>query len=98
MMLLKEDRIGQYAENAPGAIYWDEDDTRALRPLELVRRASGLHPVLFRPIFAKLDILKEESVKRIVARVPPGWMSGAARQFAVELICYNLKQLREIVL
>lgn len=94
--ILKENRVGAYAENAPGAIYWDEGDRRAIGPLELVRRAAAGYPDLFRPALRGLDNLEKESLERIVARVPTGWMSDAARQFAVELTCYNLRQLKEI--
>jgi len=94
--ILKENRIGQYAENAPGAIYWNPYDRRAISPLELVRRAAKLYPDLFRRAFATLDKLEKESLERIVERVPPGWMSDLARRFAIELTCNNLKQLREI--
>lgn len=96
--ILREDRVGPYAENAPGAIYWDEGDRRAISPLELVRRAAPHHPDLFRAALAGLDNLEKERLERIVGRVPAGWMSDAARQFAVELTCYNLKQLKEIAL
>jgi hypothetical protein len=42
--------------------------------------------------------LERESLGSIVGRIPAGWMSQAARRFAIELTCYNLKQLREIAL
>jgi hypothetical protein len=94
--ILKESRIGQYAENAPGAIYWDENDKRAISPLELARRAAASYPELFRPALAALDNLERVNLERIVEKVPAGWMSDAARRFAIELACYNLKQLKEI--
>lgn len=96
--LLKENRIAHYAENAPGAIYWDEADRRAISPLELVRRAARLHPDLFRRAFALLDKLNRDILERIVSRIPADWMTDTARHFAIELACYNLKQLKEITL
>jgi hypothetical protein len=45
-----------------------------------------------------LDKLERESVERIVGRVPTSWMSDVARLFAIELMCYNLKQLKAIAL
>jgi hypothetical protein len=94
--ILRENRIGQYAEKAPGAIYWDRIDRRAVSPLELVRRAAQMHPLIFRRAFALLDKLDRDTLERIVGRVPAEWMTDAARQFAIELTCYNLKQLRQI--
>jgi hypothetical protein len=96
--LLNEHRVGAYAEKAPGAIYWDSSDKRAVSPLDLIRRSTSIHPSLFRPVFARLDMLQESTLSRILARVPPGWMSEEARRFAMELTCYNLKQLKKIPL
>lgn len=94
--ILAEGRVGQYAENAPGAIYWEQSSRRGVSPLELVRRASVLCPEIFRRALSPLDKLKEESFLRIVDRVPAEWMSPTARRFAIELLCYNLEQPKEI--
>jgi len=96
LRILGENRIGRYAEHAPGAIYWQESDKRAISPLELVRRASRLHPDLFRRAFTLLDKLDQGGLQEILGRIPAGWMSDIARRFALELTCYNLGQLREM--
>lgn len=96
LRILKEDRLETYAENAPGAIYWDESDGRAPSPLELVRRAAKMYPELFRPHFEQIDKLKEDDLKRAVTRIPADWMSDLARQFAIELMCHNLTKLRRM--
>jgi hypothetical protein len=93
-LLLKENRIGVYAEKAPGAIYWKNSDKRGTSPLELVRRATAEHPDLFRPALEKLNRLDRTVTDDIIARVPSDWMSGLAREFALNLICYNLEQLK----
>jgi hypothetical protein len=49
-----------------------------------VRRAARLHTDLFRGAFARPDKLEREPLERIAGRVPPGWASDAARQFAIE--------------
>jgi hypothetical protein len=96
--ILEQNRIALYAESASGAIYWDGADKRGVSPLEMVRRAARAHPDLFRRSFALLDKLERESLERIVRLVPAGWMSDVARQFAIELTCYNLKELKKIAL
>lgn len=96
--ILREGRIGAYAENAPGAIFWDAEDRRAVSPLELVRRAAPMYPGHFRRALASLDKLGRENLESIVGRVPDDWMSDTARRFAIELACYNLTQLKEIAL
>lgn len=95
--ILTEGRIGQYAEKAPGAIYWESTDRRGVSPLELIRRAAQTHPETFQRALDVLDKLQEEDLRGIVGRIPAGWMSELSRFFAVELTCYNLKQLRMIM-
>lgn len=96
--ILAEGRIGQYAENAPGAIYWEPTDHRRLSPLELVRRGFKTFPDVFERGIQQLDRIGEDKIHGIVERVPEGWMSEAARGFAVALMCYNLNQLKKVAL
>ena len=42
--LLQEGRVGDYAEKAHGAIFWETTDRRGLGPLESVRTGSGVAP------------------------------------------------------
>jgi hypothetical protein len=94
--ILQAGRVGAYAEKAPGAIFWDKADKRGLSPLELVRRAALLHPDLFRPALARLERLSRPKLAAIVARVPEDWMSPMAREFAIELMCYNSEELSKL--
>jgi hypothetical protein len=94
--LLREGRVGAYAERARGAIFWDKSDKHGLSPLELVRRAAALHPELFKPVLARLARLDRQGVEAIVDRVPSDWMTPLAREFAVQLMCYNSKELGKI--
>ena len=96
--LLAEGRMAQYAEKAPGAIFWQATDKHGVSPLELVRRATALHPELFGPALKRLAKLDRAMLQGIVQRVPTDWMSELARDFAVELMCYTLEQLRRIAL
>jgi len=94
--LLAEGRMAQYAEKAPGAIFWQATDKHGISPLELVRCAAALHPELFGPALKRLVKLDRATLQGIVRRVPIDWMSELARDFAVELMCYTLEQLRRI--
>ena len=95
--LLAEKRVGDYMERGRGAIYWSEDGKHGPSPLELVRRATRHYPDLFRPALTKLKKLNESSMIDIVNRVPDDWMTSAAREFAIALMCYNLEQLGELI-
>ena len=93
---LKENRVGGYAEKGRGAIYWSEDEPRGPSPLELVRRAARDYSDLFYPVLLKLAEIDENVFSKIVGRIPPDWMTSLAREFAVKLLCYNYRQLKEI--
>jgi hypothetical protein len=96
--ILEEKRIGQYAEKAPGAIFWHDLDRKGVSPLTLVRQAAPLHRDLFKLAMRRLEKIDRPILELIVWRVPESWMSELARTFAVELMCYNLNQLRQITL
>ena len=93
---LAEGRVGGYSERGRGGIYWSADETYGPSPVELVRRAAGRYPELFRSALVKMRALREDDLDMIVERVPTAWMSSSAREFAVGLMKYNLDQLRSI--
>ena len=95
--LLTNSMVGNYSEKGRGGIYWSESDTKAPSPLELVRLAYYHYPNLLAPALSKLAGMDQIELSEIVEGIPPGWMSDAARRFAVRLISYNCKQLQEIV-
>lgn len=94
--ILSENRVPQYAERAHGAIYREVTDRRGVSPLALVRDAAVRHPALFERALRRLLRIGRADLEAIIARVPDRWMSGLSRTFAVELMCYNLKELMRI--
>ena len=94
---LREGKIGDYAERGRGGIYRSEADNRAPSPLDLVRRSSRDDPSLFGPILERVSAIGEQEVRGLVNRVPEDWMSGCARDFAIALMCYNLKELQRLI-
>ena len=95
--ILQQRRVGRYAERGRGGMYWSEGDTRGPSPLELARRAVSSGPEFFQPVAPRLRRLNDNTLLEVVQRIPSGWMSPSARQFAVELMRYNLAQLREVI-
>ena len=96
-MRLKQGRVGHYSERAPGAIYWFKEGRNGPAPLQLVRLAVNEYPHAFLPCLSKLSRLTEENILEIVNRIPQDWMTDLQRTFAVELMKYNLGQLRELI-
>jgi hypothetical protein len=95
--LLSERRVGQYSEKARGAIFWAPGDAHGLPPLELVRRGARVHPEFFGRSLRRLEYVDRAVLENIVGRIPTDWMSDLARTFAVELMAYNLGELRKVV-
>ena len=96
--LLNEGKIGHYVERGRGAIFWSAADKHPVSPLELVRRAAGEYPEAFRSAMALVQNLSRERIENFVARVPSDWMSALARNFAVELMCFNVDALKRVAL
>ena len=94
--LLREGGVGVYSERAHGAIFWDKMDARGPSPLELVRRAAALHPEIFKTALGLLSRIDYDDLDSIVGRIPKDWMTRSAREFSVELMCYNINELRKI--
>jgi hypothetical protein len=94
--LLREGRVGEYAEKARGGIYWEVTDKHGLSPLELVRRAAPLYSRLFKSALSPLRFASRNLVQEIIDPVPADWMTPLQREFAIELICYNYSELQKI--
>ena len=95
--LMKENRVGHYAERGHGAIYWSQDEKRGPSPLELVRRTASTYSDFFHKVAGNLEKIREDDFDQIIARIPSDWMTGPARQFAAELMRYNYSKLREVL-
>ena len=101
-LLLAEGRVGRYAVGAgrrgSGGIYWSSDKV-APSPLNLVRLAAeaDAYSEFFEASRTRIRELDDNSLSEVVDRVPDGWMSDVAREFAIALMRFNLSQLREIL-
>ena len=94
---LTENSIGHYAHRGRGGIYWSNSDKRAPSPLELVRLAACNEPDIFRPAVSRLEKLDDDSLRELVNRVPDGWITPAARKFAVALMRYTIHTMRGLM-
>ncbi|MDE2757068.1 MAG: HipA domain-containing protein [Acidobacteriota bacterium] len=95
-MLLAENRVGNYAERGRGAVYWSEEERHGPSPLDLVRRAVRKYPDLFRRASRKLERVDEADFRQIIERVPSDWITPSSQIFALALMRYNYKELREL--
>ncbi len=96
-LFLNEERVGKYSRRARGAVYWSESDGRGPAPLELVRLANQKHPKIFQLALNKLAVLDNNQIRSVVNRVPSSWMTDSAKNFAIELMRYNLQQLKNLI-
>lgn len=90
--LLRDGRVGHYCERGRGAIYWTDAGRHGPSPLGLLRRATAESPELFLLPIATVAS-RREILDSPVRRVPDGWMSKTARQFALEVLRYNAAEI-----
>ena len=94
--ILARGEVSTYSQRAPGAIYWLEQCRNGPSPLQLIRLAVAEYPESFLPCLSKLSNLTDENILEVVNRIPQDWMTELQRTFAVELMKYNVGQLREL--
>lgn len=94
--VLREHRVGSYVEKGSGAVYWTSTDPHGLSPVELVRRATPLHPDLFSSALLRAHGIEQATLEQVVGDVPDGWMTEPARAFAVEVMWYGIRELRKV--
>ncbi|MDR3228032.1 MAG: HipA domain-containing protein [Puniceicoccales bacterium] len=93
-----QEGLARYVNNGHGGIYWATEEKHAPSPLELIRRAAATYPELLQPALAKASAINPDHFTQIIARIPEGWMSTAARNFALALLRYNQQQLASLPL
>ena len=94
--LISQGQVGSYVERGRGGIYWEALERHAPSPLELVRLGARREPALFRRALAKVEQIAAGSLKQAVERVPESWMGPTAREFAIQLMSYTSRRLREV--
>ncbi len=94
---LNEGRVGKYSNKARGAVYWSESDDHGPAPLDLVRLACQKYPDILQPALNKLSVIDINQIRFVVDRVPEPWMTNSARNFATELMSYNLESLINLI-
>ena len=96
--LLSSNHVANYSKKGRGAIFWAEDDARCKNPIQLINLAlsSPEYQEAFRLALDNIDKVNVKLVQSVISRVPESWMSITAREFAVELMEYNLKELDKL--
>jgi hypothetical protein len=93
--ILTEGAMESYIRKGRGAIFLAGHGEAALSPLELVldlrNRTFGKY---MRPWLERAANFTEADLASIVCRVPHGWMSEVARQFALTFMLESLRLLR----
>lgn len=92
--ILTSGGVEQYVSKGRGGIYGVH--VAPVSPLDLALQVMNLNPSLFHNVGLKLKTVHEGSLRRIVERMPPDWMSHAAKAFALAQMCYSLDHLRSM--
>ena len=89
--------IGVYVEGGRGEIYWQNTDRHGPSPLQLIRLAVSQYPEPFGNAVAKVENLDDSTLQGIVNALPEDWMEPSAKTFALELMRYSCRKLREAI-
>ena len=77
--------------------FLDEKTGRKLTTLEALLRMISLKPELRELCRSRLSLISEETVEKIFLEVPEDCISSVSREFAVRLVNFNLRRVRENV-
>ena len=91
--ILDSDGVRRYLENGRGGIYVNTRQRRAPSPLCLARLLRRWQPELTERTLARIDDLSEPETRRAIGRIPPEFMSDAARELAVQIITTSRQEL-----
>jgi len=94
--LLKEKRVGGYAEKGTGAIYFLGTEKKGPSPLELVRLALQRYPELFQPAISRVEQISKVAIDEILTRMPSGWMTDISIDFVREFLAYSISELLKL--
>jgi len=94
--ILDEKSVGNYSNKGRGAIYWSESDPCGLSPLELVKRSCDAHGEIFKIAMDKIKNLEYNILKDIINQIPQEFISELAKNLALQLMCYNISELKKV--
>ena len=98
LYLQMDNGIQLYAKRCKSGIYWQESDSSACHPAELVRLAALGDKLIFSHWLSAVSKLNIKDIANIFATFPKGWMSDASVRFALELVRFNQSQLSAILM
>ena len=91
--ILDSDGVQRYLKNGKGGVYVNSRHRRAPSPLRLARLLRRWQPQLTERTLARIDNLSEPETRRVVERVPPEFISNAAKELAVQIITTSRQEL-----
>jgi len=95
--LLEGDRVGDYIKKGRGGIFRSPGERRGENPLRFVQLAARAYPSYFRQALMQVAELRPETVREILAAVPPERASEPAKRFAEAMILSAQSSLTEIL-
>lgn len=94
--ILQNKAMESYARRSYGAIYISENDRKAATTLGLAAFLIKNYRSESKGMYDKICSLEVDDFVRIIENVPNMYMSDVAKEFANELLKFNLKSLKDI--
>lgn len=94
--LLANGRVGHYVAQGRGGVFRDAAQRRGENPLRLVQVAARAYPAYFRPALQRVAALPDDTIRTVLASIPPERASDVARDFAAQAALYAKASLTDI--
>lgn len=93
---LEELGVKKYSERASGAVFVDEGSKRGPSPIKLIEWCLAQNDLrgYFQEALKKIRNLNSSTMERVVACMPPNWMSDLEKCFVVVFFDFNLNTIQ----
>jgi HipA-like C-terminal domain len=94
--LLRSGAIAAYIRRGRGGIFRDSAQSRGENPLLLLQHACQAYPAYFRPALDRVSALSVSKIRELIDLVPECRASGAAKEFAYQMVVEARSSLIQI--
>jgi hypothetical protein len=97
LALLDANGVGDYVRRGHGGIYLSAASPRGESPLGLLEAGVGKYPDIFGPALKQVCEIDVNLFTGFVSQVPASRMSAPAHAFAIEVLSYSLRALKNLL-
>ena len=84
---------GGKGKRGKGRVYAHSKNALPLPPLQLAQLVCRWQPAIARPLLQRVNAVTDEDLRSAIYRVPQGFMSGTAKEFAHQFVMVSKSEL-----